>query len=566
MDQLTALQRRERVIALVRWVATVFALGQVAFYDPLVPTLAAAAARTRPFAAALVGLLALVGVAAEAAVRLVRDADRLRQLGLVFLVADVAIAVAFVLSYRFDPVSSLWAVLTILPLEGAIRFQLAGAVGVAAVLAPAAAVREVLVARGTPVAFSAGVVTFRVGLLLLVALFAGLITRELDKQRRLLERLNAASRAVAGHLEPAEILRALCHQAVATLSARSAVVYVFDGQWFQPVAAWPTEALPRVMAEDEGEHEDPDLVGALLEAPTWLPADDTHPGRLVVPIERVAATADEAARGGGNILVVRPRRGRPRPAEVEATRSLAELAAVAMAATRVLAAEQRSNRRLRYLEALRTRFVATVAHDLRMPLTVFKGVSHLLRTSGDRIPAAQVHDLLGSVERQANRLARLADDLLDAARLDADKLALNLEPCDLAAVVTATVADAAEAVDVTVNGDLGLVADAARLERILWNLLSNAEKYGRPPYHVEARREAEQVVVSVRDHGKGLDDRQRSRLFSDFAGSEDAASVGLGLAIVWQLVQAHGGTVTYEDAGPGARFVVRLPAAGPTAD
>jgi signal transduction histidine kinase len=129
--------------------------------------------------------------------------------------------------------------------------------------------------------------------------------------------------------------------------------------------------------------------------------------------------------------------------------------------------------------------------------------------------------------------------------------------------VAATVADSEEDVEVRLEGDLTLVADPARLERILWNLLSNAEKYGRPPYVVTGERRGGVVEVSVRDHGSGLGADQRARLFSDFAGSEDAASVGLGLAIVWQLVTAHGGTVAYSDAEPGARFTLALPVDGP---
>jgi signal transduction histidine kinase len=248
--------------------------------------------------------------------------------------------------------------------------------------------------------------------------------------------------------------------------------------------------------------------------------------------------------------------------ESQAAASLAEAAALALATAHVLSAEQRTSRRLRYLEALRTRFVATVAHDLRLPLTVFKGVATLLRTRRDAIAAEQVDEMLESVERQANRLSRLADDLLEAARMDADKLTLHAEPVDLAAVVEATVVDSEEDVAVHLDGDLTLVADAARIERVLWNLLSNAEKYGQPPFELRARREGGWIVIEVRDHGSGLSPAQQTTLFSEFAGSADASSVGLGLAIVWRLVDAHGGEVRYEDASPGARFVVRLPVAG----
>ena len=75
--------------------------------------------------------------------------------------------------------------------------------------------------------------------------------------------------------------------------------------------------------------------------------------------------------------------------------------------------------------------------------------------------------------------------------------------------------------------------------------------------------EGEEVRISVRDHGKGLTATQVDRLFTDFSGGSDPDSVGLGLAIVWELVEAHGGRVTYAPAEPGARFDVRLPIIDP---
>jgi signal transduction histidine kinase len=122
-----------------------------------------------------------------------------------------------------------------------------------------------------------------------------------------------------------------------------------------------------------------------------------------------------------------------------------------------------------------------------------------------------------------------------------------------------------EELSVETDGDLRIVADPGRLDRVLWNLLSNAEKYGKPPFEVHAWQDQDSPVVhlAVRDHGSGLDAAQRAQAFDEFATSDDVAGVGLGLAIVRQLVSAHGGSVRYEDADPGARFVVTLPAHGP---
>jgi signal transduction histidine kinase len=180
------------------------------------------------------------------------------------------------------------------------------------------------------------------------------------------------------------------------------------------------------------------------------------------------------------------------------------------------------------------------------------------------VPPERVDAMLESVERQANRLNRLADDLLDAARLDSDLLELNPTTVDLRQILDSIADDAPDHVEVHLQGSLELVADGPRLERIIWNLVSNAFKYGRAPIIITAEDDAQHglVRIRVRDHGEGLKSDQMENLFTHFAAGDDPASVGLGLAIVWQLTQAHGGTVTYDDARPGALFTVTLPRRG----
>lgn len=558
VDRLTALQRRERIIAVVRWLGVAFVALQVTVYQAPGPEFADAAAAARPLGYVVAAALAAVCVAVEVVLRKTRSEGALTRWGAVFLTADVAAVMAILYLYAFDPVSATWAVITVLPLEGALRFRLGGALAVWGAVAVLYPLRELYAAQAFGLPFDAPSVVYRLGLVLVIALFAGFMSQDLDLQLGLLQRLNDGSRRLASRLDPDEILQTLCQEARACLRARSAFVSVSEGGRFRPVASWPPEGLEHLLATGRGEPEDRGLLNAVLSGPVWIGRAGARPGRLIVPLR----WQSDAMR---HVLVIQPRGGRPSAFERQAAASLAEAAALALATTRVLQAEQRTSRRLRYLEALRTRFVATIAHDLRMPLTVFKGVSRMLRSRRDRIAPEQIDELLESVERQSNRLSRLADDLLDAARSDADLLTLYPQPCRLQTVVDATVADMEEDVTVAVPEDLSLVADPQRLERVVWNLLSNAEKYGKPPIEVAARRDGDRVRLTVRDHGAGLDDEQRSRLFSEFAGSDDPASVGLGLAIVWQLVEAHGGRITYDDARPGARFTVSLPADGPPA-
>lgn len=558
MDRVAALQRRERIISVVRWVGAAFLALQVTLYEAPTAELADTVARIQPVGYAIAAALAAVSLAVELVLREVTDERRLATWGAVFLIADVTAVMAVVFLYSFDPLSGTWAVMTVLPLEGALRFRVRGAMGTWATVGVLYLLRELYAAESFGVTFDAASLVYRLGLLLVIALFAGFTARDLDVQLSFMQRLNAASQQLASRLDQGEILTMLCEQAYDCLGARLAIVYVFDGDCFQPVASHPPEHLRVLLAADQAQREDPGLVDRILSGPLWLEADATHPARLAVPLRWQSGPVR-------HVLVVRPRRGRPSPFERELAASLAESAALALATTRVLHAEQRTSRRLRNLEALRTRFVATIAHDLRLPLTVFKGVSRMLRSRRDGISPERIDELLETVERQSNRLNRLADDLLDAARVATDHLLLHPRPCPLDAVVAATVADAEETVLVDVEDGLTVYGDPDRLERVVWNLLSNAEKYGKPPIEVRAWRDGDYAHLAVRDHGRGLDADQRERLFSDFAGSDDAASVGLGLAIVWQLVTAHGGTVDYDDAGPGARFVVALPVDGPPA-
>jgi len=560
VETLAGLRRQERTIATVRWVGVVFALIQLSAYQAPSPALVDAAATARGWAYALVAALAAVGIAIEVVLRTARDTRVLQRVGTAALVADVAVCLGLVVAFAFDPLSSQWALLTIPPLEGALRFGLTGAWAVWGATVPGYLLRDLLAVTVHDRPVQLGATTYRLGLVLIVALFAGTTVAELQRQRRALALVNRAGRTLAGGLDTSEILQVLCREAAVLAEADAALVYVGSDDGFEPVAAWPTEVLPDAVERAATRDTDERARQMLLTVPTWIDAKDGWPAQLAVPMRRPGERT-------AGLLVVRDPRVWHDHTVAEAMTALAETGAVALATTRVLAAEQASVRRLESLEALRTRFVATVAHDLRLPLTVFKGVAQLLRTSRDRVAPEQVDEMLARVERQANRLSRLADDLLDAARLDADRLQLRVGDVDLGDLVNTCVSDLEEQeVAVRCEGDLRLRGDGPRLERILWNLLSNSEKYGRPPLEVTAWRDGESVRLAVRDHGKGLDEAQRGRLFQDFATGDDGAGVGLGLAIVRRLVVAHDGAVTYTDAQPGACFEVVLPVAGPAGD
>lgn len=232
--------------------------------------------------------------------------------------------------------------------------------------------------------------------------------------------------------------------------------------------------------------------------------------------------------------------------------------------------------RLRRLEGVRQEFVANVSHELRTPLSLIKSATETLIDGGRQDPQVTGR-FLEIIEKHANRLTLLLDDLLLLARLDSGRIDLDLRPVVLAEAAQEAIDDAAilaRGRGVTllqaVPAGLAAHADAHRLRQALANLIDNAIKYGREGGSVEVRgRElgAGQVEVSVRDDGPGIAGEALERVFERFyradkARAREQGGTGLGLAIVKNVVQAHGGDVRVESTpGRGTEFFIRLPAA-----
>ena len=244
---------------------------------------------------------------------------------------------------------------------------------------------------------------------------------------------------------------------------------------------------------------------------------------------------------------------------------------------RVLRMEQAERRDAEEANRLKDEFLATVSHELRTPLNAILGYTTLLR-GGEASPEQQ--RMLAAVERNARAQAQLIEDLLDITRMLAGKLRLDARPTDLHGVVEAavdTVRPAADArsvqVDVALEPDGLVMGDAHRLQQIVWNLLSNAVKFtpkgGRVRVMLHVRDAF--VEVTVADTGLGITPEFLPHVFERFRQADGGttrahAGLGLGLSIVRQLVELHGGTITVASAGKGqgATFTVRLPVAETT--
>ncbi|MGZ6695001.1 MAG: sensor histidine kinase [Solirubrobacteraceae bacterium] len=272
--------------------------------------------------------------------------------------------------------------------------------------------------------------------------------------------------------------------------------------------------------------------------------------RAMLPVAALTAAARDIERTRD------PARNLPQP---QADDEVAELARTQQAMLDGLEASRDET------QAMLTRqreFVADASHELRTPLTSILANLELLAEvlDGERGEAAK------SALRSSRRMRRLVGDLLLLARADANRQQPH-EPTDLGAVLVEAASElgpVAESHDLHVDASPAMV-DGARdeLHRMTLNLMENALRHTPPGSHVQARTEVRdgQVVLVVEDDGPGVAPELRERAFERFVrGAGDrGSSSGLGLAIVRAVAESHGGTVTLEDADPGARFVVRMP-------
>ncbi len=226
---------------------------------------------------------------------------------------------------------------------------------------------------------------------------------------------------------------------------------------------------------------------------------------------------------------------------------------------------------------LKDDFLATLSHEIRTPLNAVLGWARILRTQPEITSRAQAH-ALEVIERNAGSQLRLVEDLLDMARVVSGKLRLDVRVMPLAEAARAAVdvvqpaADARNIrLDVRID-DVLVHGDADRLQQVVWNLLSNAVKFTPPGGHIQLTiaRTDEEVELSVRDTGQGISRDFLPFVFDRFRQADASAGrrhggLGLGLALVRQIVELHGGSVSVDSEGVnrGTTFTVRLRAVAP---
>lgn len=236
---------------------------------------------------------------------------------------------------------------------------------------------------------------------------------------------------------------------------------------------------------------------------------------------------------------------------------------------------------LKEAEHLKDEFISIAAHELRTPMAVLKGFSRMLILQTDRGNGAALDDwqreAIEDIDQATTRLAELTDDLLDVTRLQGGRLALQLEPADLVALVRRVVARLQVTTDrhpITITGGeepIIVTVDQPRIEQVFTNIINNAIKYSPEggPIDITMRvfQQARIAQISVRDHGIGIPRDQQSRIFGRFMRADNAQAygirgTGLGLYLSRELVERHNGRTWFESIeGDGTIFYVTLPLA-----
>jgi PAS domain S-box-containing protein len=285
----------------------------------------------------------------------------------------------------------------------------------------------------------------------------------------------------------------------------------------------------------------------------------------------ISALPDRQRQPGGHLVVARDITERRQVEE----RLCAALNHERVATERLAVAldrERAAAEHLRTLDELKSGFLQAVSHDLRTPLASVLGISLTLQRGRGRLSPADSEDLLGRLAVNARRLDRILTGLLDLDKLDRGIVELRREPVDLADLVAGVVSEARE--ELTAHPvslellPIRVVADAAKVERIVENLLANAARHTVPgtPIWVRVEPRDRWALLCVDDAGPGIPAEQRESIFRPFrrgpGGATYAPGSGVGLALVAQLASLHDGQAWVEDrAGGGASFRVLLPGA-----
>ena len=412
------------------------------------------------------------------------------------------------------------------------------------------------------------------------------LDREMREQKELLETLNRAGRLLSAELNLDKLAQGVTDAAAELSGAQfGAFFYNVDDERGERHTLYAVSGVPREAFSHFPMPLNTELFGPTFRGEAAVRIDDVRTdaryghdsahyemltGHLPVTSYLAVPVMSRAGDVLGGLFFGHESAGMFREREERLVVGLAAQAAVAMDNARLYRQAQEANR-------MKDEFLATLSHELRTPMNAIMGWAQLLREG--KLDAATTARAVQTIDRNARVQTQLISDILDVSRIVSGKLRLDVRPVELVRAVEAaldTIRPAAEARDIDVQTALdagtGLVSgDADRLQQVVWNLLSNAIKFtpsgGR--VHVRLVRIEPHVQLTVQDSGIGIDRDFLPHVFERFRQGDSSSTrphggLGLGLALVRDLVELHGGTVQVSSAGrdQGATFTVKLPVIG----
>ncbi len=536
--------RTERTMVRVRWAGVAFGLLQVlTYYLPYPPNI-------RALALGLVAVLAGGNIAIWAIMRMVITAAGLRRLSLGGLILDTAITLGFAFVYTFDQDTAIWALIYILPLEGAIRFQMKGAMLAMAGATILYIAREIYGADVYGNDFLLTSISFRMGLGFIIAGVSGATTSSLVNERADVEKkseLLAEARKIAGfgswewNIASGEM----------TWSDEMYSHYGYESQEFP---ASLEKAMEAVVPEDV------EQMRQNIEIALGQGVDHALPDfefRVVLPNgeERCLFGRGRMIFSGENPIRL-----------VGTVQDITERKLAEKRLQEAYDRERDATERLREVDEMKTAFMAAVSHELRTPLTAILGFAKTLERALPGLSSEDAQAMVGRISTNSEKLKKMLAELVDVDRLSRGTVEPDRLPTNLADLAR-TALDGLDLQGRTVEVDtpsLMASVDAVQVERILDNLLANAVKHTPAGTSIGLKISSEDkgILIAVSDDGPGVPDGLKEAIFEPFRQGDGPhpSGTGIGLSLVSKFAQLHGGKSWVQDRpGGGACFNVFLP-------
>ncbi len=532
----------------VRWAALVFAFVQIfTFYKPY------------PVGIEELSIAAAVLLGAGNVVLLLlhkrtREMAKVRRLALASLALDVVVVTAFTFVYTFDPETAIWALIYILPLEGAIRFQRAGAMWTMSIAALLYVAREIFGTAAYENEFLPTSISFRMGIGFIIAAVGGAMASNLVREHAEIERHADALR------ESEERFRSVFEAGPVGIALVGAAGTLIDAN----------DAFCTLVGCARPDIDDAPLSSFIHEEDRGI--DETDRRALFDGSTHAYTVEKRFARKDGSVRLInmmmssiRDRDGNVRYGLAMAS-DITERRRAEESLREALTREHAAAENLRQTDQLKTTLLSAVSHDLRTPLTIVLGFAEQLQRELENLSVSEVREMLDPVVGNAHRLERLIQNLLDMDRLTRGTVRPKLEPTDLADIARRML----PSVDVggrkvTLDTEPSPASlDIALIERILENLLVNVTRHtpAGTPITVRTWAEDDEVHLAVEDRGPGVPEEIKERIFEAFerGDSNHSPGTGVGLSLVHRFAELHGGRAWVDDRpGGGASFRVALP-------